>query len=205
MSKPRLGSPRIRAFIALDLPAGVREQLADWQQRELVDPALRVVAAQNLHLTLVFLGFIAEKRIPEVAAIVHAIDSTGPELELQPFPVGKGGGRKRPGLFTIPARADEVVALQADLQRELVAERLYKPERRPFWPHLTVARVRPEAKGSRKPARVEHLPGPLPPTLRAPFRAVRITLYRSKILPQGAEYVPLAQVELPAPHGARRR
>lgn len=201
MAKERLGSPRIRAFVALDLPDDVRAALVRWQRRELRDPALRVVSVEKIHLTLAFLGFIPEKRIPEAAAVIGGIEATAPRLELELFPVGKGRSRKRPGLFAIPVRGEEVFALQGELERRLVEQRLYKPERRAFWPHLTVARVRPEAKGSRRPARVERPPGPLPQALRAPFRAVRLTFYRSKTMPQGAEYVPLAQVELPAPSG----
>jgi RNA 2',3'-cyclic 3'-phosphodiesterase len=95
------------------------------------------------------------------------------------------------------------VALQAGLERELVARRLYEPEKRPFWPHLTVARVKPERRGSKRPARIERPPGPLPEALREPFGAVRITLYRSTLRPQGAEYAPLAQVALPAAEDVR--
>ena len=45
-------------------------------------------------------------------------------------------------------------------------------------------------------------PGPVPEALRAPFRGVRITLYRSILRSAGAEYDPLAQVELPSDHGS---
>jgi 2'-5' RNA ligase len=90
------------------------------------------------------------------------------------------------------------VTLQADLERELVAARLYEPERRPFWPHVTVARVRREERGSKRPAPVSKLPGALPKELLQPFGGVRLTLYRSQLKPRGAQYTPLAQVELPA-------
>ena len=82
------------------------------------------------------------------------------------------------------------------LEEKLVAERFYEPERRPFWPHLTVARVRPEGRGSKRPRRVERPPGGLPQALLQPARAVRLALYRSELKPQGAQYTPLAQVKL---------
>jgi hypothetical protein len=44
---------------------------------------------------------------------------------------------------------------------------------------------------------VETPPGPLPKALLAPFRAVRVSLYRSLLRPSGAEYVSVAHVELP--------
>ena len=47
-------------FIALDLPDRVRGAIAAWGRRELVDPALRPVAEESLHITLAFLGHLAE-------------------------------------------------------------------------------------------------------------------------------------------------
>jgi 2'-5' RNA ligase len=43
---------------------------------------------------------------------------------------------------------------------------------------------------------VEKPPGALPRALLKPARCVRVTLYRSELQPQGAKYIPLAQVEL---------
>ncbi len=88
------------------------------------------------------------------------------------------------------------MALQAELEEKLVAARLYEPEKRPFWPHVTVARVKPEGRGSKRPRRVERAPGGLPNALLQPANLVRVTLYRSELQPQGARYTPLAQVEL---------
>ena len=87
--------------------------------------------------------------------------------------------------------------MQAGLQEKLVGARLYEPEKRPFWPHVTIARVRREERGSKRPAHVSKLPGALPKELLRPFGGVRLTLYRSELQPRGARYVPLAQVELP--------
>lgn len=196
MTKERLKSPRVRSFVALDLPPEVREGIAAWQRSELTAEALRVVSRENLHVTLAFLAYLPEKAIPAVAEVVHAAAVPAPWIQLAPDPVGKPRGRPR--LFALDAVSEAAVALQGDLERELARERLYKPEKRPFWSHVTVARVRPEKRGSKRPARLEKPPGPLPETLCEPFRSVRLTLYRSTLRPQGAEYAPLAQVALPA-------
>lgn len=182
--------------MALDLPDDVRERIVAWQRAELGDEALRVVGPQNLHITLAFLGYLPEKAIGSVAGVVNSIVAPAPRIELAPEPVKKPKGRPR--LFALAARSDATVILQAELERELVKRHLYKPEKRPFWSHVTVARVRPEGRGSKRPSRVLSAPGPLPEALREPFGAVRITLYRSTLRPQGAEYAPLAQIELPA-------
>jgi RNA 2',3'-cyclic 3'-phosphodiesterase len=196
MAKERLKSPRARLFVALDLPREVREGIVSWQRAELTEEALRVVGPENLHVTLAFLGYLPEKAIGSVAEVVHAASVPAPRIQLAPDPVAKPRGRPR--LFALDAQSEATVELQAGLERELVGRRLYKPEKRPFWSHVTVARVRPEKRGSKRPARIERPPGPLPDALLEPFDAVRITLYRSTLRPQGAEYAPLAQVALPA-------
>ena len=105
------------------------------------------------------------------------------------------------GPAAAPLRAGRGAPEAAGLHAELIGAGeeagLIEPEERPFWPHVTVARVRSEGRGSRRPARVAKAPGEIPEELRKPFRCVRVTLYRSLTGPAGAEYVPLAQVELP--------
>lgn len=196
MTKERLKSPRAKLFVALDLPDGVRQRIAAWGRRELVDPALRPVPSESLHVTLAFLGWRPEKQIARLAEVVAASGAPAPSLRLgQPV---RRPERGRARLFALPVESSETLVLQAGLQDELVAAGLFEPEKRPFWPHVTVARVKREERGSKRPAPVSRPPGALPEALLQPFGGVRITLYRSEIQPQGAQYTPLAQVELPA-------
>lgn len=196
MAKERLKSPRARLFVALDLPGPVREGIAAWGREALSDPALRRVLPESLHITLAFLGYLAEKEIPHLAEIVEASRGPSPEIELgDPVPRPERG---RARLFALPAKSPGTVALQSGLEERLVEARLYKPEKRPFWPHVTVARARREERGAKRPALVSRPPKALPKGLLRPFGGVRLTLYRSELQPQGAQYTPLAQVELPA-------
>jgi 2'-5' RNA ligase len=195
VAKERLKSPRARLFVALDLPAEVREGIVAWQERELTGPALRPVRPESLHMTLVFLGYHPEKEIEQIAETALGVDAPAPEVRLEPEPLGVPRG-KRPRLFAVDAPSEAAVELQSEVERRLVEERFYEPEKRPFWPHLTVARVKPERRGSRKPALVESPPGRLPEQLFRPFSALRLTLYRSHLRPQGAEYVPISVKDL---------
>jgi RNA 2',3'-cyclic 3'-phosphodiesterase len=196
MAKERLKSPRARLFVALDLPEWLRTGIGAWGRDALTDPALRPVGPESLHITLAFLGYRAEREIPRLAEIVGEYEGEAPSIELGD-PVQRPG-RGRPRLLALPAESPGTIALQAGLAEKLAAGRLYTPEKRPFWPHVTVARVRREERSSKLPARVAKLPGALPKELLRPFHGVRIVLYRSQLQPQGAQYTPLAQVELPA-------
>ena len=67
MTNERLKSPRARLFVALELPAGARTALREWQ-RDLDGRApgeLRPVATDALHLTLAFIGYRPERDIDD--------------------------------------------------------------------------------------------------------------------------------------------
>ncbi len=195
VAKERLKSPRARLFVALDLPDEVREGIAVWGGRALADPALRPVAPESLHITLAFLGYRPEKEIEQIAEVVRESAGPAPWVELLDPVQRPPRGRAR--LFALPVLSPGAESLQAGLERKLVEGGFYEPEKRPFWPHVTVARVRPEARGSRRPAVVSDPLGKLPEGLSEAFLGVRLALYRSDLQPTGARYVPLAQVELP--------
>ncbi len=194
VTKERLKSPRARLFIALDLPDGLRNDLVAWSERELCDSALRVTPPESLHITLAFLGYLPERKIGRLVAIVERLSSPAPEIELGD-PVAKPAPA-RARLFALPADSPAAVMLQRELQEALVEARLYEPEKRPFWPHVTVARVKSVGRRSKRPMAVEKPPGELPKKLLGPARCVRVTLYRSELNPMGARYTPLARVEL---------
>jgi 2'-5' RNA ligase len=196
VAKERLKSPRARLFVALDLPQDVRAGLVDWQRTALADPALRVVRPEALHMTLVFLGYQAEKEVKAISKLAFDVNARAPAVELASEPVGVPRG-KRPRLIALAANSDETVALQKQIEERLVEAGFYKPEKRAFWPHLTVARVKPEAPGSRKPALIRTDPHPLPEHMFRFFRPTRLVLYQSHLRRSGAEYEARAELELP--------
>ena len=178
----------MRLFLALDLPEPARAAVAAWRD-ELVAGRedLRPVVVSALHVTLVFLGWQFEKDAERIAELSgralggHAAARLTP-LAVKPVP------RRGPRLFALDLGDAEsrASAAQAALSSALATARLYRPERRPFWPHLTLARVK---RGRRA--------GPLEPVgLPQAFGASRVTLYRSILRPQGAAYEALYSVEL---------
>jgi RNA 2',3'-cyclic 3'-phosphodiesterase len=177
-------------FVALDLPEDRRSELAAWRDELVAGRSdLRPVAPEALHVTLVFLGWQAEKDVERIAeAAFGAASGEAPELEaagVRPLPP------RRPRLYALDLTDEEGRAseLQGAMSRALEAERFYRPEKRPFWPHVTLARVK-------RGRRAEPLP-----ELAAPagaFEAVDLTLYRSILRPQGAVYEPLARARVDA-------
>jgi 2'-5' RNA ligase len=188
---------RVRLFVALDLPEWVRDGIAAWGEGAICDPALRPVAAASLHITLAFLGSRPSEQVEPLAEIVRECAVPAPEIVLGDVEQRPLRGRAR--VYALPVRSEATEALQADLQDKLVSAGLHEAEKRRFWPHVTVARVRSEGRGSRRPAVVERPPKSVPQGLLQPFGGVRLALYLSELQPGGARYTPLAQVDLPEP------
>jgi 2'-5' RNA ligase len=174
--------PRARLFVALDLPATAREALAAWRDELIAGREdLRPTRPETLHVTLAFLGWRAEADVARVGAtaLAAAEDAVAPVLApgaLRAVPAGS------PRVFALDLddEGGRATALQEVVAGALAAERLYKPEARAFWPHVTLARVR---KGERAAP-------PLPdrPLALDPFEAADLTLYRSTLKPSGAVY-----------------
>lgn len=181
----------LRLFLALDLPGDARRSLAAWRDSELTRPAaLRPVPERSLHVTLVFLGATEEGAVGALWACVAGAVGASQAARFAPAGV-RGVPRGRPRLVALDL-ADEG-AHAAGLHREVVAalaaSRLYEPDERPFWPHVTLARVRRGARADRW--------NPAAPWSQA-FTSSRLTLYESRPASGGAEYRPLEQLELPA-------
>ena len=162
----------------------------EWRERALTGrPELRLLAPEALHVTLVFLGYLPEKAIGRLATLLAdaAMGARPPLLTptgVKPLPP------RRPRLFALEL-ADEdgrAVALQARIAEVLEAEKLYRPEKRPFWPHLTLARVK---RGQSPPPLEDQAP---PPSEQ--FEAGEVTLFQSHLSPAGARYQPLTRVTL---------
>ena len=182
-----MSGPRARLFLALDLPEPARASLAAWRDTLVSGRSdLRPVRPEALHVTLVFLGWQDEAAAAKIAEAAFAALPGGPPPRLTPTGV-RSVPPRNPRLFAL-ALDDEggrASALQAAASAALEAGGWYRPEKRPFWPHLTLARVK------RGEHRVAPLPHEAPPT--EPFQAPVITLYRSTLRPQGALYEPLAR------------
>jgi RNA 2',3'-cyclic 3'-phosphodiesterase len=181
---------RVRLFVALELPSRVRSALDAWR-REAVGSReeLRLVAASSLHVTLAFLGSRAADDVDAIKACVAAAAAGDkPAAPLRVAAV-KPVPPRRPRLFAFDLADPDGAAgaVQAAVSEALASGGFYKPEKRPFWPHVTFARVR---RGARRASLIESEP----PSLE--FTAKHVTLYRSHLSPRGARYEALERVEL---------
>lgn len=175
-------------FLALDLPEDARERLVEW--RDLILDGrrdLRPVRPEALHVTLVFLGWQDESAAERIAETAFGSLPAGPAPRLAAAAVRPVPPRDaRLFALDLDDEGGRATSLQGAMSDALEAGGWYRPEKRPFWPHVTLARVK---RGER---RVAPPPDRPPPPAEA-FDASAVTLYRSTLCPQGALYEPLAR------------
>jgi len=133
----------IRCFVGLLLSAELREAVAGHFAREgRRIPAVRWVAAANLHLTLQFLGEVDAGRIPALRQALDGAVSGHPAFRLGLRGAGAFPAPERPRVLWVGAGEGgaAAVALASSVSTAL-APLGFAPEGRSFVPHLTVGRV----------------------------------------------------------------
>ncbi len=182
-----------RLFIAVDLSIQVVERLATLQAELNATVAdqwgeavrLGTVKAPNIHLTLKFLGDTAPEMLPVIQETLRVLCRP-----LFPFEVECRGVGAFPELARAQilwAGVDETSAevlglLHRALQRDLVKIGVEK-ERRPFRPHVTLARVKSEESRS-----FEELLTPLEAVSFGKSFIKDLILFESRLEPSGARY-----------------
>jgi 2'-5' RNA ligase len=186
----------LRAFIALELTEPVRTALtrltAEWQQ---LGAQVSWVRAENLHLTLVFLGEIEVRRLGMACRQMDAA-----ALDVSSFALTASGT----GVFGSPASPRvlwsgfaETPAPLTTLQQRLtvgLADRGFKVSRKEFRPHVTLGRVRSRRRVGPLTAAV----GSANNTIFGVVPVRRVVLMQTLLSPQGARYNLLHESRLQA-------
>lgn len=174
------GPQRLRLFVACDLPPEVERVVAAWQRKELArHEDLRIAPA--LHLTLAFLGSLEAGKVLDLERVLGGISWNRAECSFREPLFLPAHGRRRVVALELDDPAGGLRRLQADVAAGLAAEGLYEPEKRPWLPHVTVARFR----------RPGH-PFSLQNVNVGAFGVVRMVLYSSHLERAGAVHTPVA-------------
>jgi RNA 2',3'-cyclic 3'-phosphodiesterase len=184
----------MRLFIAIDLGDEVRDavgrQLAKLQP---LAPNAKWVKVEGMHVTLAFLGYIDDARVPEVKAIAEEVARRHGPVSFSVEGIGSFGSSARPRVLWVGMTGDveALAALKSDLEDRL-APLGYEPEKRPFKPHLTLARARMPS-GDPALARCIRSCGA---SSFGHAQVDRIILFRSDLSAKGARYTALYQPRL---------
>jgi 2'-5' RNA ligase len=135
----------MRLFVSVDLPDSLAGEVAAVQDELRDASGLNVTDPEQAHVTLKFLGDVAESRVPDLeAAVETAVDSAG----VTPFDAHFGGLGVFPSLnyisvvwLGVERGSEELAALHDAVEREFVENHGFDPEDHDFTPHVTLARM----------------------------------------------------------------
>jgi 2'-5' RNA ligase len=183
----------VRLFLAIALPDDVAALAAGLLPTTL--PGLRRVKAENLHVTLAFLGWTPDDQLPLVTSAAIAAARPVPAFTLAFDRAGRfpETGRPRVVWLGIAAGLPSVQRLNDAVAQEL-RERRIRFDDRPLSPHLTLARVDREAslpEARTVAAALEDLRVP-----RLAFEVGEITVFQSVLSPKGPRYTAVARARL---------
>jgi 2'-5' RNA ligase len=180
----------VRLFAAVETPDAVRQSLAAWiAPLQKACPRARWVPAANLHVTLKFIGDAKSESLDAIVAVLRAVRQAE-EIEIHFRGAGFFPNEQRPRvLWTGIEAGAELAQLAQSIDRALEALGIAH-EARDFRPHLTIARF-PEKSDAAALARLRTA---LVAAGAPDFGSARVAnfhLYRSVLLPSGAEYTRL--------------
>jgi 2'-5' RNA ligase len=137
---------RHRVFIAINLPEDIKKRLSDYQKKWPTLP-VRWVREDNLHITLVFLGYLNDEELLEVIKIVKEIASKNPSFSINLNKIIYGPPKKFPPrmIWIEGEKSQELANLQKDLENALYSSSvkgIKEGEIRPYSPHITLGRIK---------------------------------------------------------------
>lgn len=182
-----------RTFVALPIPAKVRQRLSEEADRlRLTGAEVAWVRPQNYHLTIRFIGEIEDEELLILDPMLREIAASRAPMRLVVKGLATFEDRKTGGLRTIwcgAAPADDGDGLET-LRKEVetgLSEAGYRRDKTRFVPHVTLGWFRGQAH-------VDALRERIGPAVRrefAHFTVPELILYESVPTAQGVAYEPL--------------
>ena len=179
-----------RLFVAVTLPAEAREAIARLIHalRAADVSGLRLVNPEGVHLTLKFLGNVDRSRVSVLTDALDAVGEGAAPFALQLSGVGAFPERRSPRVLWAGVKGDtEPLTALARRVDDACSTLGFSRERRPFSPHLTLARLR-ETAPSHERQRSATIIKDIGLATTQPFSVQAFHLVRSTLTPSGPIY-----------------
>lgn len=182
-------------FCAVGLPVAVRAHLTkhiDRLREAVPDSQASWSRAENIHLTLKFLGETKTQRVEHLSkAAALAVEGLSPfEISLAGAGVFPKRGLPRVLWIGIEDQAGKLARLYTRLE-DACAKAGFRKEQRPFSPHLTLARLRPPHSAQQLAAAHSAIPFEPDKVIVSELQVIR-----SKLHPEGSRYTVISRHSL---------
>jgi RNA 2',3'-cyclic 3'-phosphodiesterase len=180
----------MRMFLAFEMPpsiidylSGVRESLARRVE------GVRWVKNEGIHITVKFLGEVAESNVIPMREALEPIGKIHPPIpatldKLDAFPNRR---RARVVVVTLSQGVETMQTIFSEVEERLDAVMEIEREERAYLPHLTLGR-------RKVPKPFPN--GDVPDIQRKEFVVEHLVLFNSTLTPGGAVYTPLWKIKL---------
>lgn len=165
-----------RIFIGLEIPEVIKRSLLAVQTEM---PGCRWQTAEQMHLTLHFLGDVETKYLPLLAGAMREIHM--PAFELSVYGAGCFNRNTKPIILWAGVQPLEPLATLYGLLSEQLQALGFEQEEKGFIPHITIARLK-------RSANVESFVHSHQQFSTGPFRISHISLFSSTTGPEGSRY-----------------
>jgi len=189
----------LRTFIAVPLSRTVTQELDKLQHRLMracPARAVRWVPAENIHLTMHFLGDILPERVDPIKEALTVVGRNVPPFDFTAGQLGAFPNTRRPRVIWVGVSDTEFwLALLHETVNESMERLGFQREARRFSPHLTLGRIHRRAS----PEDARNVGNTLSATKVGILGIVPVEtliLFQSVLRPSGAQYKPLATFRL---------
>jgi 2'-5' RNA ligase len=147
IKKDNIKYMRLRVFVAINLPEQIKNELLKYQKKWPDLPA-RWTKKENLHITLIFLGYLNNQELLEVLRITKEVASRHQPFFINLTKIIYAPPKKMPPrmVWVEGEKSNELEKLQKDLKNSLTfpisSNKEEIGEKETFTPHITLARIR---------------------------------------------------------------
>lgn len=184
----------MRLFIAFPLEDSVTSRLSQIVgEFERHGGPIKWVEPKNMHLTARFLGETPENQVDGLIKVVNASAAKGKVVKTVIQQIGGFPNLHRPRVIWagMDSEVNKLIPVAAEIER-LIKPLGFAAETKPFKPHLTLGRVREDAKiGNSLDYLLRYQFAPIPVLFD------RLALIKSTLTPRGPIYDLLHEVSLP--------
>ena len=188
-----------RIFIAINLPEEIKKRLIEYQEKieklfASIDSEdyygqklFRWTKKENLHITLLFLGYVREEQLPEIIkATQETTEKYRPfSIFLEKIVYGPSE-KKMPRMIWIKGKkSKELTNLKEELENN-ISQKIsqFKKEGREFFPHITLGRIKQWAF---KKIPIEERPE-ISEEILLSFEINSLEIMESQLKPRGPDY-----------------
>ncbi len=187
----RANAEVLRIFIAVDIDDPILISRVERVKEAIIGTGvpMKPVEAENLHITLRFIGEVPRGTVEEIARILKGVEFRQFRLVLRGLGAFPSAYRPRVVWIGVAEGAEELRAIRDQIERELRGLGV-RPERQAFHPHLTLARI----KGTRNISRLVRLLEEMRDIEVGEMTVKSVRLKRSILTRQGPIYETLLEV-----------